>query len=48
MEKIFNFGFSSLNAVNLQEYLGSLTYVAPEILANHPYNGFKSDIFSLG
>ena len=46
--KIFNFGFSSLNADNLQEYLGTPRYAAPEILAQHPYNGFKSDIFSLG
>ena len=29
-------------------YLGTQQYAAPEILARHPYNGFKSDIFSLG
>ena len=29
-------------------YLGTQQYAAPEILALHPYNGFKSDIFSLG
>ena len=46
--KIFNFGFSSLNAGNLQEYLGSEGHAAPEILAHHPYNGFKLDIFNLG
>ena len=44
--KIFIFGFSCLNTDNLQEYLGTPRYEAPEILANHPYNGFKSDIFS--
>ena len=33
---------------NLQEYVGKITFMAPEIFERHPYNGIRSDIFSLG
>ena len=46
--KIFGFDFSSINANNLNDYTGSLNYLAPEIIEKHPYDGFKADIFSLG
>ena len=44
-----DFGFSILNNyTNLTEYLGSTKYAAPEIIRKIPFNGIKSDIFSLG
>ena len=47
--KICNFGFASINAINLNDYnAGTGCYMAPEILENHPYDGYKADIFSLG
>ena len=38
----------SINANNLQDMQGTISYTAPEILLNQPYNGIQSDIFSLG
>ena len=32
----------------LQSYCGSTIYSAPELLRKEPYNGFKSDIYSVG
>ena len=46
--KICDFGFATINAPNLTEFLGTLNYAAPEILQHRPYDGFKADIFSLG
>ena len=46
--KIFDFTFSSINANNWNYYLCTQYYSAPEIIENHPYDGFKADIFSLG
>ena len=46
--KICDFSLSSVNANNLNDYVGSIGYVAPEILQSVPYDGFKADIFSLG
>ena len=46
--KIFSFDFSCLNANNLQQFVGTMTYASPQILGNLPYDGKKSDIFSLG
>ena len=46
--KIYGFYASCNNANNLQGAFGSLRYTAPEIINNHPYDGFKADIFSLG
>ena len=46
--KIYGFYLSCINANNLQEWVGTLSYTAPEILRHQPYDGFKADIFSLG
>ena len=46
--KIFGFYFSCLNANNIQIYLSTNPYAAPEIMENQPFNGIKCDIFSLG
>ena len=32
----------------MNDYVGSINYSAPEMFENHPYDGFKADIFSLG
>ncbi len=44
--KICDFGLSSINANNLNDYVCTQYYSAPEIIENHPYDGFKADIFS--
>ena len=46
--KISGFYFSCINANNLQDIHGTISYTAPELLLNQPYNGIQSDIFSLG
>ena len=46
--KIGDFGFATENKENLVDYLGSKYYQPPEIINKQSYNGFKSDIFSLG
>ena len=46
--KIIDFGFATKNNGQLEEYLGTKNYAAPEIFLNQPYDGFKADIFSLG
>ena len=51
--KICDFGFATLIQGNdgsgiLRTRLGTLSYVAPEILLKKGYNGIKADIFSLG
>jgi len=46
--KICDFGFAAFNGNNLNDYLGTETHAAPEILVGRPYDGFKADIFSLG
>ena len=46
--KIFGFELCCLNANNLQEFVGNIPYVAPEIFNRQPYDGIISDIFSLG
>ena len=46
--KICDFGFGTFNTGKLNEFLGSPKYASPEILGGIPYDGFKSDIFSLG
>jgi len=47
-----DFGFSALieadGQTKLREYLGTTNYASPEILRRIPYDGKKSDIFSLG
>ena len=48
--KIIDFGFSSIGSdiSNLEKFCGSIHYIAPEILNQVPYDGRKSDIWSLG
>ena len=46
--KICDFGFATMNNNHLNDCLGTIRYAAPEILKNKPYDGFKTDIFSLG
>ena len=46
--KIADFGYASMNANNLDDYIGTESFAAPEIILNIPYEGFKADIFSLG
>ena len=46
--KIYDYSFACLNANNIQEFVGTISYSAPEILLNQPYDGIKYDIFSLG
>ena len=46
--KIYDYSFVCLNANNIQEFVGTINYTAPEILLNQPYDGIKCDIFSLG
>ena len=46
--QISSFYFSCFNANNLQEFVGTISYTAPEILRHLPYDGIISDIFSLG
>lgn len=47
--KIADFGFASYkNVNNLKSYLGTKTYMAPEIKLKIPYDGKKVDIFSVG
>lgn len=46
-----DFGLSGLIEANdgkLNEFIGTKSYAAPEILRNEPYSGIKCDIFSLG
>ena len=46
--KIADFGFATMNAPNLEEYIGTRIYAAPEFFEKNPYDGKKADIFSLG
>ena len=46
--KIISYYFSCINMNNLNERVGKLNIMAPEILSNQPYNGITADIFSLG
>ena len=46
--KICDFGYAAKNRNDLTESLGTLSYVAPEILRGKKYNGFVADVFSLG
>ena len=46
--KICDFGFAAFNKIDLDDFLGTETHAAPEILIHRPYDGFKADIFSLG
>ena len=46
--KITDLYFCCMNMNNLRGNVGREKYKAPEVLGNHPYNGKKADIFSLG
>ena len=46
--KIYGFHFCCVNSNNLNNFMGTHPYVAPEIVLRKPYNGQKADIFSLG
>ena len=45
-----DFGFGGILNENekFTDYLGTIRYMAPEILKQNPYSGIKCDIFSLG
>ena len=46
---ISNFALATNNNVNaLNDFVGTLTYSSPQIINHQIYNGFKTDIFSLG
>lgn len=48
--KICDFGVSRQMPKNrlIFEHIGTPAYLAPEIIQNDGYNGFKADIWSLG
>jgi len=46
--KICDFGFACKNSTNLNQFLGTSDYQSPEINYEQPYDGIKTDIFSLG
>ena len=46
--KICDFGLAIQNNGHLDDFPGTPNYAAPEIIYNQKYDGFKSDIFSLG
>ena len=46
--KIGDYYFACQNANNIQQFVGTINYMAPEIISQKPYDGIKSDIFSLG
>uniref|UniRef100_A0A7E4W5C1 non-specific serine/threonine protein kinase n=1 Tax=Panagrellus redivivus TaxID=6233 RepID=A0A7E4W5C1_PANRE len=48
--KLIDFGFSNYQVpgVNLTTWCGSPPYAAPELLLGQPYDGTKSDVWSLG
>ena len=46
--KISGYSSACINANNLQEFLNTSEYTAPEIFLHLPYNGIQYDIFSLG
>ena len=46
--KICDFGFATFYKKNLDDFLGTESHAAPEVLHHRHYDGFKADIFSLG
>ena len=47
--KVSDFGFATkVNGQNLETYCGSYAYAAPEVILGTPYDGEKSDIWSMG
>lgn len=45
---LIDFGFSKESGNSLKTYCGTPNYMAPEVIMNTSYNGFKADIWSLG
>ena len=46
--KICDFGYATKNAEKAREGLGTLIYMAPEVINYKTYNGYMVDIFNLG
>ena len=47
--KLADFGFATNHNIDaLQDFCGTKSYMAPEILERKTYNGLKADIFALG
>lgn len=47
--KVADFGFATNeNVTNLNTFLGTVAYMAPEIKEGRTYDGHKADIFSVG
>merc|ERR1711862_414305 len=46
--KIIDFGYASRTDEKLQEYSGSIHYIAPQLLNKIPYDAKKADMWSLG
>ena len=46
--KIADFGLACEQQSDLNQFAGTLTYMAPEILERKAYDGFGTDIFSCG
>lgn len=47
--KVSDFGFATkINGQDLETYCGSYAYAAPEVILGTPYDGEKSDIWSMG
>lgn len=46
--KIIDFGYASPTESKLQEFSGSIHYIAPQLLHKTPYDGKKADVWSLG
>ena len=47
--KIADFGHATKKNINkLEDFCGSKSYMAPEIIERKTYDGTKSDIFSIG
>jgi serine/threonine protein kinase len=46
--KVIDFGLSCTTDALTTEFVGSIDFGAPEILAQIPYNARKADVFSLG
>ena len=46
--KLTDFGFAAYQSKKLTAYGGTASYMAPEVIERKKYDGFKSDVFSLG
>ena len=46
--KIGDFGFTTELEDDLNEYVGTVDYIPPELLQKQPYEGDKVDVFTCG